>query len=76
MKQTQITVISARASTVKYRIQKNACYREAKASAIIASVERQMYYNNNTAQHSLLRAFRGEIIEKERNKNSLERTPN
>jgi len=28
---------------------------EAKVSTIIASVERQMYYNNNTAQHSLLR---------------------
>jgi len=26
-----------------------------KASTMIASVERQMYYNNNTAQHSLLR---------------------
>ena len=31
---------------------------------IIASVERHMYYNNNTTQHSLLRE---EIIENERN---------
>ena len=30
----------------------------------IASVERQMYYNNNTAQHSLLRE---QIIENKRN---------
>jgi len=28
---------------------------EAEASAIIASVERQMYDNDNVAQHSLLR---------------------
>jgi len=29
-------------------------YSEAEASTVI-TVERQMYYNNNTAQHSLLR---------------------
>jgi len=37
---------------------------ESKASTIIASVERQTYYNNNTAQDTLLR---DEITENERN---------
>ena len=36
--------------------------RESKASTIIGSLQRQMYYNNNTAQDSLLR---DEIIENE-----------
>jgi len=43
---------------------KKIIWKEAKASTMIVSVERQMYYNNSTAQHSLLR---DKIIENEQN---------
>ena len=63
-------MLSVARNSIKFTLSSSAdcwvqtIWREAEASTVIALVERQIYYNNNTAQHSLIWE---EIIETERN---------